>query len=210
MFRFKDGINVKQSTSTAIFQIIFELHKKAAVPFRGRRLLDNALNGLPSAADAAFLHEAIVVAGDQETFHLTEGIQADADDDQEAGASEELGDTRRDVHRVAQGHRQDRQNRQENGAGQRNLGHGVVQEIGGGLARLDAGNEPALLLQIIGNLDGIELVCNPEEREGQNHKPVDDHVGETAILQCPRNQPLSRWAGSEESSSGTTESHLQR
>ncbi len=141
---------------------------------------------LAAAAQMAFLHESVIVAGEEIAFNLPHRVQRDADDDQQACATEELRDQRLDAHAAAEKHRQDRQNRQEDSAGQRDTRHGVVQESGCVIAGADARNVATVLLQVIRNLDGIELVRNPEEREDQNHDAIDYDIRDAAILQKTR------------------------
>ena len=112
----------------------------------------------PSASDFAFLHEAIVVACKKIALNLAQSVESDSDDDQQARAAEELCNLRVDVHRIAENHREHCKHRQEDGSGQCNLGHRVVQEFSRRLSRLNAGDEAALLLKVVGYLDGVELV----------------------------------------------------
>ena len=60
---------------------------------------------LTAAAQMAFLHESVIVAGEEIAFYLPHRVQRDADDDQQACATEELSDQRLDAHAAAEKHR---------------------------------------------------------------------------------------------------------
>ncbi len=135
------------------------------------------------ALDFALLHEAVVVACKEVAFNLAEGVKADTHDDEQAGAAEELRNLRIDVHGVAKQHREDGKHRQEDGSREGDTRHGMVEEFCRGVARLDARDIAALLLEVIRYLDGIELVGHPEEGEDENQEAVDDDVAHAAILE---------------------------
>ena len=46
----------------------------------------------------------------------------------------------------------------------------------GGLAGTEAGNEAAVLLQVVGDLHGVELDGGIEIAESNDHQEVEDHV----------------------------------
>ena len=50
----------------------------------------------------AFLHETVIVTGEEVAFYLPHRVQRDADDDQQACAAEELRDQRLDAHAAAE------------------------------------------------------------------------------------------------------------
>ncbi len=52
----------------------------------------------------------------------------------------------------------------------------LLDEVGGGLTRAEAGDEAAVLLQVVGDLNGVELDGGIEVAEGDDHQEVDDHV----------------------------------
>ena len=68
------------------------------------------------APQMPLLHKAVIVPRKQITFDLTHRIQGHADDDHQAGATEELGDQGLDANPFAQQHREDGQRRQEDRA----------------------------------------------------------------------------------------------
>jgi len=73
-------------------------------------------------------------------------------------------------------HRQNRQNGEENGAGKREAGHRVIQELRGGLAGPDPGNESAMPLHIIRDLDRVEHHRHPEVGEEEDHACIEGVV----------------------------------
>ena len=113
----------------------------------------------------ACLHESVIVARQEIALNLSHRVKRNADDNQQTRAAKELGDQRLDAHPAAEQHRQDGQNRQEDCACQRDARHGMIQKFSRVVARADAGDVTTVLLQVVGNLDGIELVRNPEEGE---------------------------------------------
>ena len=105
------------------------------------------------AADTALLKEAFVVTLQEIGFDLTHRVEHDADGDEAARAAEEGGEAHREVEFDDEEVRHQRDDEQEQGAGQRQAGHHEVQELGGVLARADAQDVAVVLLQVIGDLD---------------------------------------------------------
>src|SRR5206468_1701677 len=94
--------------------------------------------------------------------------------------------------RVGNGHlvveqvRNDRDDGQENRAGQSNPAHGIVQIIARGLARAHTRNVAAILLQIVRDLELVELSGYPEVGEEQDHERVQGQVKERPLTQSAR------------------------
>ena len=93
--------------------------------------------------------------------------------------------------------RQDRHNAQVDGAEQRDLIEHLLDEVGGGLTGTEAGDKAAVLLQVVGDLNGVELNGRIEVAEADDQQEIDDHVqhalavhcihqgvGESALLRC--------------------------
>ncbi|MDV7399810.1 hypothetical protein RZS08_50815, partial [Arthrospira platensis SPKY1] len=80
---------------------------------------------LAPRAQASFLEEPVVVAGDQVRLDLAHGIEHHADDDQHARAAEEGGDDPGDAELLGHDGRQHGDHGQEDGAGEGDAGHGA-------------------------------------------------------------------------------------
>ena len=115
-------------------------------------------------------------------LNLAQCVETDADDDEQARAAEELRNLRVDVHGVAEYHREHCENRKEDGSRESDPRHRVVKELRRGMSRLNARDVAALLLEVVRNLYGIELVGHPEEREDQNHDAIDYDIRDAAVL----------------------------
>ena len=141
--------------------------------------LEAARRSLPAAEpDPALLHEAVVLPQQQVLVHLLDRIQRDADDDQQRRAAEverHVASARRDPDR------QQRHRRQEERARQRDLRDDVVDVLGRLRARLHAGNEAALLLQVLRQVDRIEDDRRVEVREEQD----EDRRSGCSRASCP-------------------------
>src|SRR3970040_896447 len=93
-------------------------------------------------ADAALLHEALVMPEQHVLLHLLDGVEADANDDQERGAAEEEA---LDVEPVEDEEGEQRDPGQVERAGDGDAAEHVVDVFGGPGAGLDARHEGALL-----------------------------------------------------------------
>src|SRR5690606_11753499 len=90
-----------------------------------------------SAADAARLHEPVVVPHEEVALHLLQRVQRHADEDEQAGAAEELREAGEDAELHDDG-RQDGDEPDEERARQRDPREDVVDELAGLAARPDA------------------------------------------------------------------------
>src|SRR5215208_1612217 len=98
------------------------------------------------------LKEALVVAHHQLRLELLHRVQGDADDDQDRGSAEvEVRGSLVDEDGRERGHRGKVQ-----GAGEGEAREDAVEELGGRPAGPHAGDEPAVLLEVVGLVDGVE------------------------------------------------------
>src|SRR5947209_17651809 len=86
---------------------------------------------------------------------LLERVEADADDDEEARSAEEAGEVRRDAEADHE-RGKNRDDRQEDGARERDLRQDIVDKIARVLSGAYAGDEPTLLLHRLGDVFRIE------------------------------------------------------
>src|SRR6267378_6044076 len=109
--------------------------------------------GLSTAeAHPALLHEAVVLPEEQVLVDLGHRIERDADHDEQRRSPE----AERHVDQVGDEYRQQRDKSQKQRARKRYARHHVIYVLGGLGARLYAGNEPALLLQILGDVGRVK------------------------------------------------------
>ena len=71
---------------------------------------------------------------------------------------------------------------QENGAGQRDAGHDLVDILRSLFAGFHAGDKAVVLLQILRNLLRVDGDCRVEIGEGNDHQEEDDIVSQTVII----------------------------
>src|SRR5678815_371467 len=139
------------------------------------------LHGLSSAsrravkapANPAFAQESIVMTLNQMGLNLAHGIQNNADNDKQTGSPEEL---RRDVghiHLMRKHLRQDRDDRQENGASKGEPRHREIEKVSRGFSGTHTGYVTSVLLQIICDLLRLELRRHPKVAEEENHSSIE-------------------------------------
>ena len=124
----------------------------------------------------SLLQEAFVVAHHQLRLELLHRIEGDADDDQQRGSAEQergtgLGDENR---------RERRDRRQEQRAGERQPGEDAIEELGRWPAGPHPGDEPAVLLEVVGLVDGVERDRRVEVREEDDQDRLAENVGPLA------------------------------
>ncbi|MPM16471.1 hypothetical protein SDC9_62852 [bioreactor metagenome] len=107
-------------------------------------------------------------------FQSLDGLQRDAHNDDDGSAADGEG---RDADDSSRDNGQERQNHQEDGAEEGNLGEYLVDKFGGGSARTEAGDKPAVFLEIVRNLNGVKLHCRIEVTESHDQQRVDNHIG---------------------------------
>src|ERR1019366_533524 len=103
----------------------------------------------PAEPHAPLLHEAVVLPQQQVLLHLRERVERDAHHDQQRRSAEA------EVHidEAADPDRQQRDQREEDRARQRDPHDDVIDVIGRLRARLDARDEATLLLQVLREID---------------------------------------------------------
>src|SRR5215471_11765321 len=117
---------------------------------------------------SAFLQKPIIMAHEQVSFHLPHRVQEYADHDQHTRTTEKRGHSVRYVKRARQENGNYGNDRQKNCASQCDSAHRIMQVLAGCLARPHSWNVAAILFQIIGNLQLVELGCHPKIREKQD------------------------------------------
>ena len=158
---------------------------------------------IPAPTDPPALHEPVVVAHDELALDLLQGVHRDPDHDQERGAAEEeveaqtLRDPRRH-HRVEaradpgdpvdlepgdQELGQHRHRRQVERADDGEPGQDAVDVLRGAPSGPDAGDEPAVLAHVLGQVGGIEDDRHVEVREEDDRHHVEQVVDRLAPLQ---------------------------
>ena len=124
-----------------------------------------------AALETSALQESFIVTHGQMGFQLAHGVEHDTHHDQQAGTAEELGDHERNIELAVKEHGEECENQQEDGAACSHLGHGGIQEVRSGLSGADAGDVGTFLLEVVCDLQGVELVGNPEEAEDRINAP---------------------------------------
>ncbi len=110
---------------------------------------------------------------------LADRIDRDVHDDQQAGSAQEQRNARlRDAP-----FRQDAHKGQVDRADHGNARQHVIEIIGGALARTDARNEAALLLQVLGRILRIENDGSVEEAEEDDARRIQAHIERLAMLE---------------------------
>ena len=111
-------------------------------------------------------------------FYLLQRIQYNTDQNQQRGTAVELGELRADAEYPYDG-RQNGHQREEDGAGQRDVRDNVVNEFRRPFAGFDAGDETAVLLKVFGDLLRVHRDSRVEVREHDNHECEHQVVSET-------------------------------
>ena len=102
-------------------------------------------------------------------FNLAHSFGSHTDDNQQTRTAE---DDARDAGQAREKIREDGDNRQEYRPDQSNSHQNPIQIISGRPAGAQAGHKPAVLLHIIGHLDGIEGDCRIKISEEDNHRYI--------------------------------------
>src|SRR5690606_16420329 len=118
------------------------------------------------------LDQVAILMGQQMRLDLADRVDRHVDHDQQAGATEKQRNTGLRDHVLGQHADQ----RQVGGADHGDAGQHVVEVFGGALARADAGNEAAVLLQVLSGLLGVEHHRGVEEREEDDADRIERHV----------------------------------
>src|SRR4051812_35315741 len=135
----------------------------------GRRLT-------PADLETSLLHEAVVLTEQQVLLHLRQGVQRNTDDDQQRGATER----ERYVDRARNDDRQERDQREEDRAREGDPADDLVDVLRRLRARLHPRDEPALLLQILRQIDRVEDDRRVEVGEEQDEQRLRRDVPEAA------------------------------
>ena len=130
------------------------------------------------SAERAVAEEAVVLADQEMALHDPERVERDADDDEQRRAAEEAGNRPRErrLRPAHDEHRHEGDDEEPRRADERDLRHDVVEVLGGGASGPDAGDVAAVLLQVVGDVDRVELRRHPEEREEHDQHGVDGDV----------------------------------
>ena len=104
------------------------------------------------------------------SFQSLDGFQSDAHNDDDRGtADSQVTNT---SHQVACYDGQQSDDTQVNGTKDNDLVDNLLDELSGGLAGTEAGDETAVLLQVVGDLHGIVLDGGVEPAEEEDHQAV--------------------------------------
>ena len=120
--------------------------------------------------------EALVVPHEQMRLHLADGIQGHADHDEQAGAAE----VERRVEPADEEVREHRDQGEEDRPRQRDPGERPVDVLRRLLAGPHAGDEPPVLLHVVGEVHRVEDDGGVEVREEDDEGAVHHRVGEVA------------------------------
>ena len=71
-------------------------------------------------------------------------------------------------------------------AEQSNLVKDTLDKVTGGLAGPEAGDKPAVLLEIVGNLNGVELDGGVEVRKEDDQQQIHDGIGHRGGVEHPQ------------------------
>src|SRR6204780_3429080 len=112
-------------------------------------------------------------------FDLRDGIERNADEYHEGRAAEE----KRDVEARDQNRGQHAYGADVNRAAERDARQHAIDVVGGEAAGPDAGDEAAVLFQIVGDVDRIEGNRRVEVTEEENQRDVNDVVVDAAWRQ---------------------------
>src|SRR5436190_13372471 len=132
--------------------------RRFSLNFAGRCSGSSAADGArpaspaPTDARAAWSGEPLIVAGDEVGFDLLNGIERDTNDDHESGAAE----VERHLHLFVQQRGEHADRRDIHSTPEGDAGEDLVDVGGGGTAGSDAGDEAAVLLHVVGDVDRIE------------------------------------------------------
>ncbi len=119
-----------------------------------------------------FTQEPFVIAHQHVRFDLLSRIQADADDDQQRCPAE----IKRDVQLVNQKFRNHTDDRQVQCPGKRDVRQYLIDIIGCPLPGPDAGNEPSVLLHVVGHVDRIQDHRRVKETKKQNQPDIHQRI----------------------------------
>src|SRR5207249_1627784 len=124
--------------------------------------------------------QAGVVAHHKVAVDFLNQVQSDADDDQQAGAAVKAGNAVVHFQQVGDDAGDDGHHGQEGGTDVGNAHEEPLKVIGGALAGPIAGNETAIVLEIIRRVLGVERDGGPEIAEEINQDDV-EHVVDVAL-----------------------------
>src|SRR5262252_6325312 len=123
--------------------------------------------------------EPLVIAGDEVGFDLLDCIERDTNHDHESGATE----VERHLHLFVQQRRQHADGRDVHGAAEGDAGQDLVDVGGGSPTGPDAGDEAAVLLHVVGDVDRVERDGRVEVAEEDDQADVEGVVAPVARVQ---------------------------
>ena len=136
-----------------------------------------------------FLKEAGVVAHQHLRLDGCDGLQSNADHDDDGRAAK--GESRV-AHDRAEKNRQDRDDAEIDRAEEGNLVDDLADEVSGRTARTEAGNEAAVLLQVVGHLNRVVLNGRIEVAEAHDQDQIDDRIDHTGAREHMLVSPVAR------------------
>src|SRR6266446_7543205 len=138
-------------------------------PRRTTTVIGDRRLGMPRSPD-----EPLVIPHEQLGLDLLHGLDNDADDDEEARSAKGDGRDRRD--QQTEDGRRGSDDAKEERAGDRDPGDDPREIVLGRAARTDAGNEPAVLAQLLRGLAGLERECRVEVGEAYRQQEIEGDV----------------------------------
>ena len=137
------------------------------------------------------LKEALVLTGQHLVFQCLDGLQRNTDNDDNGGTADGQGI----VHEVTHDNGQQGNDRQIQRAEDGNLADDLGNEFRGGPARPEAGNEAAVLLEVVGDFHRIVLNRRVDVAERDDQQEVDQAVEEAPVAEQVVIQPALGVAG---------------
>ena len=139
-----------------------------------------------SSGSRRSIKEALVVAQGHLSLQLAEGLESDADHDEQGGTAEgQVGDTHT-VDGVPDGiddHGDTGQAAEEDGAQQSDSVEDLLDIVNGGLTGTDAGDGAAVVTQVVGYFHRIEGDHDVEVSERDDQDDLERDVGEAGVPQ---------------------------
>src|ERR1700690_1719632 len=194
------------ATPATAYERIFASTSKATCPARhiismsrlllmtiklGRSMLSNFRTGSPSvlpALDAFALgpitaEEAAVVSHEQIGLDALHHVQRHRHDDQQAGSAEKAADLDGNVHPGLRGHGDDGDDAQKRRADVGDAHHDFFKIIRRALPGPQAGNEAAVIAELVGHLLGLELHGRPEVGEEVEHRAFTENIDVSPVAE---------------------------
>src|SRR4051812_32124485 len=140
----------------------------------------------------ALLEEALVRARHHLRLHLAHRVEGDADGDQDGRAAERARGGLREPAVADEQRRQRRDERAVDRTGKRQPGQDGVEVLRGRRPGTNARDVAAVLAQVVGLVDGVELDRGVEVREDHDQQGLEDHVRQARVREVLVDEALRR------------------